>query len=136
LQLIDQRTRKIRDVDWRHRERDLAGFGARQRKDLVDESLQPVDLFQLTCKYLRVTPTVAEIELELAAQNRQRRAELVCQRRAELPHFGNRRVETIERAVECDHHAIELVVGITNRKPRAETAHIDRARRVGHACER
>ena len=61
-------------------------------------------------------------QLDLTAQRRQRRAQLVCERRAELPHLADRVLESAERVVEGLRHFLELVADAARGQPTLERA--------------
>ena len=83
--------------------RNLAGLGARQREDLIDQARQPIELLDLAGQRRAARPRrgpSAQRQLDLAAQRRERRAQLVGERGAELPHLADRVLEPRQRVVE------------------------------------
>ena len=81
----------------------LTRLGARQRQQLVDQARQLVELFDLTGERAlpaRRRPIGPQRQLDLAAQRGQRRAQLVCERGAELPHLADGVLQPRQRLVE------------------------------------
>ena len=77
-----------------------------------------------------------ERELHLAAHGGERRAQLVRERRAELPHLAHRLLEARERVVERPRDVVELVRDAAHRHAARERADVDGTRRRGHRGQR
>ena len=74
----------------------LSGLRASERQDLVDEPLELVELLELAAEpaaLLVVEAGCLQRDLDLAAQRRERRPQLVRQRGAELTHLPHRLLE-------------------------------------------
>jgi len=106
-----------REIHRLEHERDLTRLSAREREQLIDQPRQPVDLLDLTCGALHLSGIgrrIAKHELDFSAQRRERRAQLVGERRAELLHLANGAFQTGEGLVEGGRHFVELIAGASS----------------------
>ena len=120
LELFHQRRREGAKLDRVQCQRNLAGLGAGERQDLVDESFQFVDFFELTGKAapdVLGRPRLKHGHLDLGPECGERRSKLVRECRAELTHFADRRLETRERVVERVSHGVEFIGGAADGQP-------------------
>jgi hypothetical protein len=139
LELVDERAGELAKVDRFTAQPDLARLRPRERQHLIDQPFQLVDLFELARE---TAPDVLGIgspchrHLDVAPQRGQRRAELVGERGAELPHFTDRMFESGQRVVERRRHHVELVARAADGQPRAEVPDVDGSGHVGEIDQR
>ena len=139
LNLIDDCRSERVEIHSRSGESDLTGLGSREHQNLINEPLEPVDLLELA----RQLPSggfravrITHRELDIASQRRQGRAQLVRERRTELPHLAHRLLQARERLVERRDHRIEFIACPTRRQPPLQGRHIDGARNLSNLRER
>ena len=90
LELIDDHARQLAEVDRPEARADLARFRAREREELVNQPFQLVQFFELARERRLASSVPRRLphrQLDVSAQRRERRAQLVSQRGAELAHL-------------------------------------------------
>ena len=121
------------------RQRRLAGLGARQREQPIDEAGETIDLLEHAFDDAAIGVLVAlaaQAHLADAADRRERRAQLVRDVGGELPHLRERRLEPRQRLVEHRGQPAHLVVGMLHRQPIRQPLGGDRPRALGHLLDR
>ena len=103
------------------------GLRRGEREHVVDEPVHPVELAQ---RRLDLAPALAGIllvleQLELAAQDRQRRSQLVRGVRDEVALTAERQLEPVEHAIEGVGEHADLVPAPTESAAPAEVAGLD-----------
>ena len=128
------------EIDRRAGQRDLPGLGPRQRQDLRDQGVEPVELLELVLQALalahrsagacRRASSVSPRRIDSGVRSSCASAALNCRM------SPTARSTPIEREIERVGHFVELVAGAADRQPPAQGVDVDGPRRLGQARQR
>ena len=116
-----------------------ARVGAGQEQQVLDQARQAIDLLEAALERApvrRAGGRGGQRDLQLAAQDRERRAQLVRGVGAELPRRRERPLEASQHVVQHGGEPAELVVRRVGGEPPRQVLGADAARRLDHGVDR